>query len=84
LTPPLKLFAVITIKHIRATVLNVGLIAGWIYAPFLGGDPTVITFFALLALADSLDVGAGEAPDESLAKCEARIAASGAPNSGEG
>ena len=75
------------LKPIRATLLNVGLIAGWIYAPYLGGEPTVITLFALLALlplADSLEVDAGKAPDESLAKCEARIAASGAPNSGEG
>lgn len=72
------------LKPIRATLLNVGLIAGWIYAPYLGGEPTVITLFALLPLADSLEVDAGKAPDESLAKCEARIAASGAPNSGEG
>ena len=39
--------------------------------------------FALLALADSLDVDAGEALNESLAKYEGRIEASGAPNSGE-
>ncbi|GAA0539339.1 MazG-like family protein [Halorubrum ejinorense] len=39
--------------------------------------------FALFALADSLDVDAGEALDESLAKYEERIEASGAPDSGE-
>ncbi|OYR86030.1 hypothetical protein DJ84_01055 [Halorubrum ezzemoulense] len=35
------------LKIIRAIVVNVGLIAGWIYALYLGGDPTVITVFAL-------------------------------------
>lgn len=43
----------------------------------------MITLFALLALADSIDVDAGAALDESLAKYEAQIAASGAPDSGE-
>lgn len=39
--------------------------------------------FALLAVADSLDVDAGEALERSLAKYEARIAADGSPASGE-
>lgn len=39
--------------------------------------------FALLALADSVDVDAGEALDEALAKYEARIAESDGPGSGE-
>ncbi|WP_435185158.1 nucleotide pyrophosphohydrolase [Halobellus sp. EA9] len=40
--------------------------------------------FALLALADELDVDAGAALDESLAKYEARIDETGAPGSGSG
>jgi len=36
-----------TLKIIRAIVVNVGLFAGWIYALYLGGDPTIITVFAL-------------------------------------
>ncbi|MFC5135483.1 MULTISPECIES: hypothetical protein [Haloferacaceae] len=36
-----------TLKIIRAIIVNVGLFAGWLYALYLGGDPTIITVFAL-------------------------------------
>jgi len=39
--------------------------------------------FALLALAEAADADAAEALDESLAKCEARIAPSGDAGSGQ-
>lgn len=36
-----------TLKIIRAIIVNVGLFAGWLYALYLGGDPTIITIAAL-------------------------------------
>jgi len=35
------------LKILRAIVVNVGLFAGWFYALYLGGNPTVITLAAL-------------------------------------
>ena len=36
-----------TLKIIRAIIVNLGLFAGWFYALSLGGNPTVITVFAI-------------------------------------
>ncbi|AUV82357.1 nucleotide pyrophosphohydrolase [Salinigranum rubrum] len=57
-----------------------------------GDDPEALTLdsdevgdvlFALLALADSADIDAGDALDEALAKYERRIAENDTPASGE-
>ncbi|PSP76979.1 nucleotide pyrophosphohydrolase [Halobacteriales archaeon QS_1_68_20] len=49
----------------------------------VNADEVGDVLFAVLALADSLDVDAGEALDEALAKYEERLADTGSAGSGE-